>query len=135
MGARQAEHMRYPKIELHVHFEGTVERSTLLQIARRNDFALPARNADELAELYRFRDFAHFVTVWVLTTQALRRADDFRQIVVDYARQARPAERCTSRGSSRPPSRCGGEARGKMCSRATATAPRRHVSSTGSRCG
>jgi hypothetical protein len=66
--------MRYPKIELHVHFEGTVEPPTLLKIARRNDVALTARNADELAELYR--DFAHFVTVWMLTTQALRRADD-----------------------------------------------------------
>ncbi len=80
--------MPYPKIELHVHFEGTVQPATLLEIARRNDVALPARDADELAALYRYRDFAHFVSVWVLTTQALRRADDFRQIVVDYARQA-----------------------------------------------
>ncbi len=80
--------MIYPKIELHVHLEGTVQPATLLEIARRNDVALPARDADELAELYRYRDFAHFVSVWVMTTQALRRADDFRRIVVDYAREA-----------------------------------------------
>src|SRR3982074_2462553 len=32
----------YPKIELHVHLEGTVRAGTLLQIARRNGIALPA---------------------------------------------------------------------------------------------
>ena len=80
--------MSYPKIELHVHFEGTVQPPTVLEIARRNDVVLPVRNADELADLYRYRDFSHFVTVWVLTTQVLRRADDFRRIVVEYAREA-----------------------------------------------
>ena len=34
--------MTFPKIELHVHLEGTVRPATLLQIARRNDYPLPA---------------------------------------------------------------------------------------------
>src|ERR671924_183666 len=80
--------MPYPKIELHVHLEGTVRPETLLAIARRNDYALPCRTAEELRALYDFRDFAHFVEVWVLTTNALRTADDFRQVVVDYAAEA-----------------------------------------------
>jgi aminodeoxyfutalosine deaminase len=78
----------YPKIELHVHLEGTVRPSTLLEIARRNDVSLPAETVEGLADLYRFRDFAHFIEVWVMTTGALRTADDFRRIVVDYAREA-----------------------------------------------
>lgn len=41
-----------------------------------------------LADLYRFTDFAHFIEVWILTTNALRTAEDFRQIVVDYAAEA-----------------------------------------------
>ena len=80
--------MAYPKIELHVHLEGTVRAGTLLEIARRNDVALPADTVEGLADLYRFRDFAHFIEVWVLTTGALRSADDFRQVVVDYAEEA-----------------------------------------------
>lgn len=80
--------MPYPKIELHVHLEGTVRPATLLEIARRNEVALPADTVEGLAELYRFRDFAHFIEVWVMTTAALRTADDFRQIVVDYAAEA-----------------------------------------------
>jgi aminodeoxyfutalosine deaminase len=80
--------MPYPKIELHVHLEGTVRPVTLLEIARRNDYALPANTVEGLAELYRFRDFAHFIEVWVMTTAALRTAADYRQIVVDYAAEA-----------------------------------------------
>jgi aminodeoxyfutalosine deaminase len=80
--------LTYPKIELHVHLEGTVRPATLLEIARRNDYALPAETEEGLAELYDFRDFAHFIEVWILTTNALRTAEDFRQVVVDYAAEA-----------------------------------------------
>jgi aminodeoxyfutalosine deaminase len=80
--------LSYPKIELHVHLEGTVRPATLLEIARRNDYALPAETEEGLAELYDFRDFAHFIEVWILTTNALRTAEDFRQVVVDYAAEA-----------------------------------------------
>ena len=80
--------MTYPKIELHVHLEGTVRPATLLAIARRNDYRLPADTEEGLAELYDFRDFSHFIEVWVLTTNALQREEDFRQVVVDYAAEA-----------------------------------------------
>ena len=75
----------YPRIELHVHLEATVRPERLLQIARRNDVALPARDVQGLREFCRFTGFEHFVEVWIKTTQALRRERDFRQIVVDYA--------------------------------------------------
>jgi aminodeoxyfutalosine deaminase len=78
----------YPKIELHVHLEATVRPETLLEIASRNGFKLPAQTADGLRDLYRFRDFDHFIEVWILTTNALRTEEDFRQIVVDYAEEA-----------------------------------------------
>jgi len=78
----------YPKIELHVHLEGTVRPRTLLQIARRNGLALPADTEEGLAELYRYRDFLHFLEVWVMTTGVLQHEADFRQVVVDYAHEA-----------------------------------------------
>ena len=80
--------MTYPKIELHVHLEGTVRPATLLEIARRNHYDLPTHSEEGLAELYDFRDFAHFIDVWILTTNALRTEEDFRQVVVDYAAEA-----------------------------------------------
>jgi aminodeoxyfutalosine deaminase len=80
--------MTYPKIELHVHLEGTVRAATLLEIARRNEYELPADSVEGLASLYEYRDFEHFIQVWILTTNALRTAEDFRQVVVDYAAEA-----------------------------------------------
>lgn len=80
--------MTYPKIELHVHLEGTVGPATLLEIARRNDYALPVDTVEGLAALYEYRDFEHFIEVWILTTNALRTREDFRQVVIGYAAQA-----------------------------------------------
>jgi aminodeoxyfutalosine deaminase len=77
-----------PKIELHVHLEGSIRPATLLEIARRNGENLPADSVDGLEAIYEFTDFAHFIEVWILTTNCLRTADDFRQIVVDYAAEA-----------------------------------------------
>ncbi|HET8641103.1 MAG TPA: adenosine deaminase [Pseudonocardiaceae bacterium] len=77
-----------PKIELHVHLEGTIRPATLLEIARRNGQSLPADTVAGLADLYEFTDFAHFIKVWILTTNCLRTGDDFRRVVVDYAAEA-----------------------------------------------
>jgi aminodeoxyfutalosine deaminase len=79
----------FPKIELHVHLEATVRPETLLEIARRNDFALPADTPEGIRDLYRYRNFDHFIEVWILTTNALQTADDFRQVVIDYAAEAK----------------------------------------------
>ncbi len=61
---------------------------TLLKIARRNDYPLPAETVEGLAQLYDYRDFAHFIEVWILTTNALQKRDDFHQVVVDYSAEA-----------------------------------------------
>lgn len=84
----QAQSTVYPKIELHVHLEGTVRPRTLLEMARRNDQPLPATTVEGLAELYQYRDFEHFIQVWIMTTNVMRRPDDFRQVLVDYAAEA-----------------------------------------------
>jgi aminodeoxyfutalosine deaminase len=78
----------YPKIELHVHLEGTVRPETLLEIARRNGYGLPVDSAEGVRTLYEYLDFAHFIEVFLLTSSALEHAEDFRQIVVEYAEEA-----------------------------------------------
>jgi aminodeoxyfutalosine deaminase len=74
----------FPKIELHVHLEGTVRPDTLRAIAKRNGHALP----DDLESQYAFRDFAHFLEVFNLVAHCLQRYDDFREVIVDYAAEA-----------------------------------------------
>ena len=112
----------FPKIELHVHLEGTIRAGTLLQIARRNSVPLPAGSVEGLAALYEFRDFAHFLEGWPLTTAALRTEQDFRPVVVDYTAEAAATARSTWRASSPRPSRCAAGPGGTRCSAGTAMA-------------
>ena len=78
----------YPKIELHVHLEGSIRAATLLDLARRNGQSLPADTVEGLAQLYRYTNFAHFIQVWLMNMACLCTAEDFRQITVDYAAEA-----------------------------------------------
>jgi aminodeoxyfutalosine deaminase len=80
--------MPYPKIELHVHLEATLRPELLLEIAHRNEYPLPVDTVEGLRGLYQYHDFDQFMEVWTLVTNALRRADDFRQLVVGYAGEA-----------------------------------------------
>jgi aminodeoxyfutalosine deaminase len=88
MAARR-ENETCPKIELHVHLEATVRPELLLEIARRNGVELPATTADGLRRYYRVESFEQFIARWIATSRALCRADDFREVVVDYAGRAR----------------------------------------------
>ena len=62
--------------------------AALIEIADRNGVALPAHDVDALAELYRFRDFDHFIELWMMTTHVIQTEVDFRQVVVSYAQEA-----------------------------------------------
>lgn len=78
----------YPKIELHVHLEGAVSPELLFAAARRNGCSLPFGSVEELRDYMRFRDFDHFIEAWLATTTVLRTAEDYRELVLDYARRA-----------------------------------------------
>ncbi len=78
----------HPKIELHVHLEGAVSPELLFAAARRNDCSLPFDSVEALAAYMRFRDFDHFIEAWMATTTVLRTAEDYRELVLDYARRA-----------------------------------------------
>lgn len=73
-----------PKVELHVHLEGSVAPATLLKLAQRNGVALPATTEAELREWYRFRNFAHFIEVYVALSRCLRTVDDLELLARDF---------------------------------------------------
>jgi aminodeoxyfutalosine deaminase len=82
--------LRMPKVELHVHLEGAMRPAVLLELARRNRVELPAADEAGLREWFRFRDFDHFVEVYLTCSRALRGPEDFRLLASDFlAGQAR----------------------------------------------
>jgi adenosine deaminase len=79
-----------PKVELHVHLEGSMRPDVLLDLARRNHVSLPAADLAGLREWFRFRDFDHFVEIYLTCSRCLRAPEDFRALTADVlAEQAR----------------------------------------------
>jgi aminodeoxyfutalosine deaminase len=79
---------RMPKAEIHIHLEGSVRPGTLLALARRNGVAPPADDEAGLREFFRFRDFPHFVEVYIAVCNCLRTPDDFATIVRELGEDA-----------------------------------------------
>ncbi len=79
-----------PKVELHVHLEGSIRPATLLALARRHGIELPARDEAGLARWFAFRDFPHFVEVYMACSACLKDPEDFHRLALDFlAEQAR----------------------------------------------
>jgi adenosine deaminase len=73
-----------PKAELHVHLEGSVRPETLLKLAARHNIDLPARDLVGLREWYRFRDFNHFIRIYMAISSCLRTAEDIELIAREF---------------------------------------------------
>jgi aminodeoxyfutalosine deaminase len=73
-----------PKVELHVHLEGSIRSSTLLVLAERNGVELPARDVEGLRGFYRFTDFDHFLEVYFTISGCLKTVEDFRLIAYEF---------------------------------------------------
>ena len=80
---------RIPKAELHVHLEGSILPQTLLKLADRNGITLPAIDVTGLREFYRFRDFAHFIEVYLMITGCLKTPDDYALIAYEFGSECK----------------------------------------------
>jgi adenosine deaminase len=65
-----------PKVELHVHLEGAIPLPALGELARKYG-ETGASDVDALRERFRYRDFPHFIEMWVWKNGLLREPDDF----------------------------------------------------------
>jgi aminodeoxyfutalosine deaminase len=69
---------RLPKAELHLHLEGTITPSTLVELSRRHD-ARPLTPA-EAEVIYQFTDFTGFIDAFKAVTRQLIGPDDYELI-------------------------------------------------------
>ena len=80
-----------PKVELHVHLQGATQPETLLLLARRNKVALPADTVEGIRQWYNFKDFRHFIDIYVEICRCLQNADDLelmaRELLSNQAAQ------------------------------------------------
>lgn len=73
-----------PKAELHVHLEGAIQPATVLVLAQRNKISLPVENVWELRQWFSYRDFDHFIDIFMMVTRCLRTREDYELIVYEF---------------------------------------------------
>src|ERR1019366_8386508 len=67
-----------PKAELHLHLEGSIEPSTLLELRQRN--GMDEASLAEVEQLYNYKDFAGFLTAFKDVTGHLHNPEDYELI-------------------------------------------------------
>lgn len=77
---------RMPKVELHVHLEGSIQPETLLLLAERNQVALPATTVEGLRHWYTFTNFAHFIEIYLTISSCICSAEDIELIAREFLR-------------------------------------------------
>ena len=79
-----------PKAELHVHHVGSASPRIVSALAERHPGTVPS-DPEALREFYTFRDFGHFIEVYLAVVDLVRDAEDVRmltyEIAVDMAAQ------------------------------------------------
>jgi aminodeoxyfutalosine deaminase len=75
-----------PKVELHVHHVGSASPAIVSGLAERHPGVVPA-DPEELRRFFEFRDFAHFVEVYLAVVDLIRTDDDVRYLTYEVARE------------------------------------------------
>src|SRR3954452_20409740 len=73
-----------PKAELHVHHIGSASPRIVSELAARHPGRVPS-DLDALREFYTFRDFAHFIEVYLAVVDLLRDPEDIRLLPYEVA--------------------------------------------------
>ena len=73
-----------PKVELHLHIEGSLEPELLFQLAQRNGIDLPYSSPEQLRRAYEFDDLQSFLDIYYQGADALRTEQDFYDLTWAY---------------------------------------------------
>ena len=73
-----------PKAEIHVHHVGSASPRIVSELAARHPGTVPS-DLDALRDFYRFRDFAHFIEVYLAVVDLIREPEDVRLLTYEIA--------------------------------------------------
>jgi adenosine deaminase len=73
-----------PKVELHLHIEGTLEPELMFELEQRNRISLPYSSVEEVRRAYGFRDLQSFLDIYYEGARVLREERDFFDLTRAY---------------------------------------------------
>jgi|TARA_B110000967_G_scaffold208932_1_gene262901 adenosine deaminase len=73
-----------PKVELHLHIEGSLEPELMFELAQRNNIDIPFANPDEVRAAYDFSNLQSFLDIYYQGAQVLITERDFYDLTWAY---------------------------------------------------
>ncbi|WP_413205694.1 adenosine deaminase [Rhodospirillum sp. A1_3_36] len=73
-----------PKVELHLHIEGSLEPELMFDLAHRNGVALPYDSVEEIRAAYQFGNLQEFLDLYYQGMAVLRTRQDFQDLTRAY---------------------------------------------------
>lgn len=78
---------RVPKVELHLHIEGSLEPELMLSLARRNGVQLPYDSVEDARAAYQFGNLEAFLDLYYRGMSVLCTEQDFYELTLAYLRR------------------------------------------------
>jgi len=79
---------RLPKVELHLHIEGTLEPEMMFSLAAKHGIRLPYASVDAVRAAYAFHDLQSFLDLYYAGCAVLRDRRDFYALAMAYFTRA-----------------------------------------------
>ena len=73
-----------PKVELHLHIEGTLEPELMLELAQRNSINIPFNSVEEIRDAYNFHNLQSFLDIYFQGADVLINEQDFFDLTWAY---------------------------------------------------
>ncbi|WP_095499532.1 adenosine deaminase [Paraferrimonas haliotis] len=73
-----------PKVELHLHIEGSLEPELMFELAKRNGISLPYASVEQLKQAYQFDSLQSFLDLYYQGAQVLLNEQDFFDLTMAY---------------------------------------------------
>ncbi len=77
-----------PKVEMHIHIEGSLEPEMMLEMAARNGTDVGFGSVEEAKRAYRFENLQSFLDIYYRAAAVLQTERDFYQLMAAYLRRA-----------------------------------------------
>ena len=77
-----------PKVELHLHIEGTLEPEMMFSLAGKHGIALPYASVEAVRAAYAFHDLQSFLDLYYAGANVLRDRSDFYALAMAYFARA-----------------------------------------------
>ena len=76
-----------PKVELHLHIEGSLEPEQMFEMAQRNEVVLPYASVEEIRSAYDFNNLQEFLDLYYAGMSVLQTRRDFYDLTYAYLKR------------------------------------------------